>query len=133
MGYRHIPTTSHRDSLPIFHFSQVYCMEKIHGCFTPETLVMLPNGEERSIGEIIHDPTITHVLSYDELSSSYVPKLVTGRFRRVDPSAKWVRLSLENGRGLVCTEDHPIFSRDRKKYIRADEIQNGEDIESPTE
>lgn len=31
MGYRHIPTTSHRDSLPIFHFSQVFCMEKIDG------------------------------------------------------------------------------------------------------
>lgn len=31
MGYRHIPTTSHRDSLPIFHFDKVYCMEKIDG------------------------------------------------------------------------------------------------------
>lgn len=31
MGYRHIPTTSHRDSLPVFHFAQVYCMEKVDG------------------------------------------------------------------------------------------------------
>lgn len=128
---------------------EVQFTEKIHGCMDPSTLVMLPNGDAKPIGEIIEDESITHVLSYDVETREFVPKRITGRSRRPptdytnretgvqhDPKSgslniRWVRLTLENGRKLTCTADHPLYSRDRQAWIPAGEILPDEDIESP--
>ena len=111
---------------------EVVVTEKIHGCFAAETKVMLPNGEERPIREIISDPNLyTHVLTYDVAKDAYRPARITNR-RRVDGrGSKWLRITLENGREIVCTPNHPFFSRTRKTWVRADEIGEFEDIESP--
>ena len=42
-----------------------------------------------------------------------------------------MKLTLENGRTLVLTEDHPVYSRDRKMWIESGSIMENEDIESP--
>ena len=111
---------------------ECYAMEKIDGCLDPSSMVMLPNGEERPIGEVIADHDITHVLSFDIQTKAFIPKPITKRFRSPGSGkSQWVKLHLENGRTLICTDDHPIYSRDRDQYIKAGELLNCEEIESP--
>lgn len=107
---------------------EVVVTEKIHGCFSEDTKVMLPNGEERSIREIVSNPEIKHVLTFD--NGVYRPGEITGKRCLPSKGETWIRLTLENGRTVVCTAHHPILSKTRG-YIRADDIQEGEDIESP--
>lgn len=110
----------------------VFMTEKIHGCIAPHSLVMLPNGEEISIEEIIENDNITTVLSYDVNSSSFIPKRITGKFKRPNKEKKkWMMMTFENGRKLPITEDHPVFSNSRNCYIKTKNIQPNEDIKSP--
>lgn len=110
----------------------VLVTEKLHGCFAAHARVMLPNGEERPIGEIIDNPNLyTHVLTYDVVSGEYRPARISNRRRVSGKGQQWLRLTMENGREIVCTPNHPFYSRTRKTWIRADEIGADEDIESP--
>lgn len=110
---------------------EVVATEKLHGCLHADSLVMLPNGEERPISEIIADASITHVLSFDDTNGTFIERAITGRRVRADPGKTWVKLGLASGRFLTLTSDHPVFSRDRKQWIEAANIRAGEDIESP--
>ena len=89
--------------------------EKLHGCLHENSLVTMPDGNERTIAEVVADETIDSVWSYNEDTDGYVVRPITGRMRRANSEEKkWVRLTMENGRELVLTEDHPVYSRDRK-------------------
>lgn len=109
----------------------VVATEKLHGCLHRDSLVMLPNGEELPIEQVVADESITHVLSFHEERGEFITRQITARMRRPNTEGKkWVRLNMENGRSLVLTHDHPVFSRSRG-WIDAGEIQSGEDVESP--
>lgn len=111
---------------------EVIFTEKIHGCIHPDTKIMLPNGEEVSISNIIEDDRYTQVWSYDVESKQFMSKQITGRMRRPNTENKrWIKMILENGRQLRITEDHPVFSEDRDMYIEAKHIIPGENIKSP--
>lgn len=111
---------------------EVSFTEKLHGCIAPHSLIMLPNGEEVPISDIIENDNITSVLSYDVKTTSFVSKQITAKFRRPNKEKKrWVNMTMENGRVLTITEDHPVFSNDRTKYIEAKNIRPNEDIKSP--
>jgi RNA ligase (TIGR02306 family) len=110
---------------------QVVATEKLHGCLHGDSMVMLPNGEEVSMREVIEGDYI-HVLSYDLETGEYITREITGKMRRPNIECKrWVKMVLEDGRNLVLTSDHPVYSRDRKAWINASDVQEGEDIESP--
>ena len=112
----------------------VVATEKLHGCLHGKSLVALPNGEERTIAEIITDLTIENVLSYDESSREFISRRITGRSVRPNVEGKrWVALTLENGRTLTLTHDHPVFSRDRGGWVDAGDVRPNEDIESPND
>jgi len=110
---------------------RVNAVEKAHGCLHADSLVMLPNGEQVTISEIVAG-NYSHVLSYDITNNTYITRPITGRMRRPNTENKtWVKLIIENGKTLTLTEDHPVYSRDRKDWIAAGDINSGEDIESP--
>ena len=110
----------------------VIVTEKLHGCLHEDSLVMLPNGEELSIKDVINDINIDTILSYDVENNSFIPRKITGRKNRENTEGKqWVKLTLENGRHITLTEDHPVYSRDRKTWVDAGSIMENEDIESP--
>lgn len=105
--------------------------EKLHGCLTGDSLVMLPNGEEVSIATIVDGESVTHVLSFDVCTQTFITKPITGRMVRPNAEHKrWVKITLDNGRTLTLTEDHPVYSRDRQSYVPAGELVENEDIES---
>jgi hypothetical protein len=111
---------------------QVVFTEKLHGCLHETSMVLLSDGSECPITNVVADPTIGSVLSYNEQTKEYIERPITGRMRRENSEGKkWVKLILENGSTLTLTEDHPIYSRDQQTWIQAGEISPGEDIESP--
>lgn len=110
---------------------QVSATEKLHGCLHGDSLVMLPNGEQVSIADVVQG-NYRHVLSYDIENNDYIVRKITGKMRRPNIEQKpWVKLGLENGNTLTLTSDHPVYSRDRKMWIEAGKILPMEDIESP--
>lgn len=111
---------------------EVVMTEKIHGCLHGDSKVMLPNGECVSISYVVSNTDITHVWSFDVSSGAYCIKPITGKMQRSNTEGKgWVRLTLENGNQLTVTHDHPVYSRDRSKYVPAGDLLYNEDIESP--
>lgn len=111
---------------------EVIMTEKIHGCVSPDTLVMLPNGEEVPIEDVINNDAITHVMSYDVETEKFKTKAITAKFRRPNVENKrWVQLTFESGRVLKITEDHPVFSNERNAYVPAKDVRPNEDIKSP--
>lgn len=109
----------------------VVATEKLHGCLHRDSMVMLPNGEQVTIAEVVQG-NYSHVLSYDIENNDYISRKITGKMRRPNIEQKtWVKLGLENGNTLTLTSDHPVYSRDRKMWIEAGKILPMEDIESP--
>lgn len=110
----------------------VYMTEKLHGCLEKKSQIMLANGETRTISEIIEDDQINEILSYDIENKKYITRKITRKLKRSNiDNKKWIKLFFENQKYLILTEDHPIYSRDRKKWISAKDITDNEDIESP--
>lgn len=109
---------------------QVQMTVKIHGCVDRDTLIMLPNGDQLPIHQIISERH-QNVLSFDTESGEYKSKKITGTSVRPNTERKrWVAIKTED-KVLKLTEDHPVFSRDRNAYIEAKDIKPGEEIESP--
>ena len=84
--------------------------EKVHGCLYKNTKIMLTNGEERSISEIEKG---TMVLSYNEKSKLFESREVLDIIiQRSTNKLKWIKLTFDNGRDLICTENHKILTMD---------------------
>ena len=111
---------------------EVVVTTKLHGCIHENTQIMLPNGEYRNINEIIENAKIDTVLSYNIEQNQYISRKITGKMKRANSENKrWIKLNFENGQNLILTEDHPVYSRYRNTWIKASEILDNEDIESP--
>ncbi len=68
------------------------------------------------------------VLSYDEDSDSFVE----GEVEDVVVQEKrypghWMKLTFDNGRDLICTEDHKILTRNRG-WVTAADLSEDDDI-----
>lgn len=106
----------------------VIATEKLHGCVHGDSLVMLPDGAQETIKNIAIG---YNVLSYDIANNKYINREVTGKMQRHNTeNKKWLKIKLEKNE-LILTEDHPVYSRDRKQWIKAKDIKTNEDIESP--
>ncbi len=111
---------------------EISITEKLHGCISSDSLVMLPNGNEITIDEIISNDSYTEVLSYDVDVKKFITRKITGKFKRKNlEKKKWMMLTFANNRTLKITKDHPLYSNDRNKWIKAHEILPDEDIKSP--
>ena len=66
---------------------EVVMTEKLHGCLHRDSKVMLSNGNEKSIHDVIHSD-VTHVLSYDLVTREYKSKHITGKMKRANNTNK---------------------------------------------
>jgi RNA ligase (TIGR02306 family) len=85
----------------------VVVTEKIHGCFTFDTRVMMTNGEERLIGEIKEGNC---VLTFNEKTQQFEPQLVKRSIKN-SVTSNWLELTIENGRTIKCTENHLFLTK----------------------
>ena len=86
---------------------------KVDGCVHGDTLVQTKNGAKK-ISELTNEDYVKgfniHTLKY-EYSKCTLPRFSKG-------VKKWVKVLLENGSEVVCTEDHPFLCEDYE-YVEA--------------
>jgi RNA ligase (TIGR02306 family) len=101
----------------------VYVTEKVDGCFRVDQKVMRANGEESKISEIEKGDI---VLSYDENKKEFVNSEVEDVI--VSKNDKnWIRLFFDNGRNVVCTEDH-LFLTSNRGWVEAIDIEEEDNV-----
>lgn len=101
-------------------------MDKMDGasCFTGDTQVHLANGETMPIQEIVEQGLSPYVLSWSS-QDGLVPKQVVLTHNN-GQKANWVRLTLEDGSTITCTDDH-LFHVIGKGWVKASELL-GDDV-----
>lgn len=96
--------------------------EKIHGCFTPETNVMLANGEFIQIQNVsVGD----FVLSYNEATSEFEPQPVEAILDNGN-CGNWIELKFDNGKIIICTLNHLFLTK--RGYVKAKDLQENDEF-----
>ena len=102
---------------------KVVVTEKIDGCFREDQKIMLPNGEQISISEVkIGDM----VLSYDMRYEKFVPSMVENVIKQ-KAEKNWVNLEFDNGKTIVCTENHWFLTNNRG-WVKAKELESTDSL-----
>jgi tRNA-splicing ligase RtcB len=91
------------------------------GCFTAETLVPTADGGAHPIGELAAAGEEILVYSLTEEQRVAFAKATA---RRTRTNAALVKVSLDNGREIVCTPDHEFMLRDGS-YRQAQKLRAG--------
>jgi hypothetical protein len=99
------------------------------GCFSMDTKVSLLDGRELSIKEIeneISNGKILWTYSCDEFTGEVKPGLISWA-GVTQKSAKVMKLTLDNGKEIICTPDHkfPIYG---KGFVEAKDFTIGESL-----
>jgi len=98
-------------------------------CISPDTLIPLLSGEEKTVHQIIHDyenGIKNYVYSIDEETKLIVPgEIEWAGFTR--KNAKIVRVHLDNRKYIDCTPDHNFLTRDGK-WVEAQDLLEGQPL-----
>lgn len=106
-------------------FKECFALEKIHGCVRYGTKISLPNGEEVEIQKL---KTGDIVLSFDEVKKEFKnSKILSVIKQEITNKLKWVALTFETGKTLVCTEDHPILTSNRG-WVNSIDLSSDDEI-----
>jgi len=90
-------------------FKECFALEKIHGCLKKGSKVKLSNGRDVNIEDIRKGDI---VVSYDEENKKFVDKKVLNvLIQESDIRLPWMEISLQNNKGVICTEDHPFLTK----------------------
>lgn len=89
----------------------------LNGCFRAGTKIRMGDGTQKPIEKIKEGE---FVQSYSESSAKFEPQIVERTF--VNPPKPMVKLTLENGETIVCTEDH-LFLAASGKWIQAKDLE----------
>lgn len=86
-------------------------------CLYPHTLVYLPDGSSKRISQLAAEEYRGPVLSYDEITKSFVSKNVTKIHRNKLGNRKWLKVSYNGAKknakgvaGAIVTEDHEFLT-----------------------
>ena len=97
--------------------------EKIHGCFTHDTKITLPDGKHKTIGEIVEEKYDGYVLGVDK-NGEVIPTKVLNWFNN-GTSKDWLKITVQTygGKGgrtrvLKVTPNHKFFCDGEYKAIK---------------
>ncbi|HEV2762934.1 MAG TPA: RtcB family protein, partial [Pyrinomonadaceae bacterium] len=79
------------------------------GCFTADTLVPVADGRSYTLGELAESGEEVFVYSIGEDQRVVVARATA---RKTRTAAPLVRVTLDNGREILCTPDHEFMLRD---------------------
>jgi hypothetical protein len=111
--------------MPII-FHPVWEIQAGEWCFHPETLVKTEYGL-KSVRDIVEKYPDIRVWSFNFENSRHELKSVVNRMYR-PTQEDLIEIAHEHGT-LRVTADHKIWSNTRKAYVKAAEIEEGEDLE----
>ena len=104
IGYRKIENLYR--SKDILLFKQCYASEKVHGCLHKDTLIMMKDGTEKKIADILPNDEVVVYNEKKEFDVRVVESVV-----RQYAIKGWLKLILESGRIMILTEDHQILTK----------------------
>ena len=106
---------------------EVEVFGKYDGCFTYDTLVETKEYGKIEIGKIVDENLTCSVKSMNLETWELEWKPVIGRQNK-GKAENWVSIELENGEILEVTDNHWIYSNDRKEYVQVKDLKEGEDL-----
>ena len=122
MGYLKIPNLYKEQNVLLF--KRVYSLEKIHGCLHADSEISITNGLKKAIKDIkIGDEVISYNIKGETFITAKVDAVI------IKPIAKnldWYSLEFDNGKTIVCTEDHPILTENG--WIQAKDLSREDRI-----
>lgn len=104
----------------------VVMTEKIHGCVNSKTKILMANGEEKYIKNISGGDFVT---SFNEKTKEFEINKVLKVIVQKKVLIRWLSLSFENGRNIICTEDHKILTKNRG-YVCAKDLNEQDELEN---
>jgi hypothetical protein len=126
MSYQHIQNLYREQTILLF--KECFAMEKIHGCVKKGTLVHMANGTEVPIEQIKRGDK---VLSYSTEKQKFVTATVENLVvQERNVRLGWMEVTLQDGRSVICTEDHPFFTKNRG-WVAASALTADDDILTP--
>jgi tRNA-splicing ligase RtcB len=91
------------------------------GCFTPDTLVPTIDGNSYPIGELAERGEEIYVYA---LSAEHKVIVAKATAKKTRVAASLVKVTLDNGREILCTPDHQFMLRDGT-YMEATDLRPG--------
>lgn len=107
--------------------SEIRIAVKTDGCFSPSTLLLTEQGLQPII-EVIQRVThgeVVRVKAYDHRSSQEDFAEVKGA-SAVPSSKPWVRITTDEG-DVICTADHPVYTKNRG-YVEAQTLTQEDEL-----
>lgn len=108
--------------------------EKIDGCFSYKTQILLSDGTTRSIGDIVENRLPVEVMSLDESTGKFVPRQVVNWFNNGKKKiSQWMKMGNTGGKSVplrnltnqenFITKNHIIYSDGEwKEAVHCDHI-----------
>ena len=96
----------------------------LYMCVAPETKILMDDGTEKTIGELKSSWPSERVMSWDADKHSLVGSSIQDYLDAPVGGRKTYRLTVESGRSLVATEDHPFWTP--KGWVRIGELKKGD-------
>lgn len=100
-------------------------MDEFNRCLTGDTLIQLADGESVQIKELVGKSHF-YVYSYDLDNNKIV--IAKGHSARITGRKEsLIKITLDNGKIIKCTQDHPFLTREGK-YINAVNLKDGDSL-----
>lgn len=96
------------------------------GCLSGNTKIPLLSGKTVTIAELINCYENEYVLGYDISMNKLTPIKIKNVIDKGIHDQLY-KITLDNGKELICTNDHLILKRD-KTYVRADNLKIGDSL-----
>jgi DNA polymerase III delta prime subunit len=109
-------------SMPMMGKTRVFTLDE---CFPADTVIEYAYGKFCTMQDVI-EGRVSSVLSHNKMTGAVEKKPVTHRMEK--GLRDMVRVWLDDGSYQDCTPNHPWWSSTRNRMVRADELQEGEDL-----
>ena len=111
---------------------EVVITEKVHGCLTHNTRILMANGEKKSITKIKIGDSVLGV----DLFGRVVETKVLNKFNNGRANDGWLRVKTTRegvGKGnrfsaFNCTPNHQIFDGEKQRYVAASKMSVGDKV-----
>jgi len=109
-----------------FDFENAIAFEKADGslCMSEETILLTDYGS-KTIKEICDDKFLGKVQAFNHTSKEVIFADIQGHLI-TENKDNWVEIELDDGRKLVVTENHKIWSESKQKYVAVSDLAVGE-------
>jgi len=98
-------------------------------CLTGDTKVLISDGTEKTIKEIVDNKLNVEVVSFDEKSKKFVNKKVVDWYKRDSSLSDWNRITCRNSTkvgSVTATKEHPFYTSEG--WVSTEELKDSDKV-----